>query len=66
MKKNNKKIKYYIVMCLLLIVGIGYAALVSNISINGYSKFKSSSFDLHFENYRFTILRKIAHIKIIE
>ena len=49
---NNKKKKMSLMIVLLLItfLEIGYAAIVSNLEIKGYSQIKSSSFDVHFEN----------------
>ena len=49
--KNNKK-KNIVFVLLLLIVGlsIGYSLLSTNLQINGSSKIKGSSWDIHFEN----------------
>ena len=49
--KNNKK-KNVLFVLLLLIVGlsIGYSLLSTNLKINGSSKIKGSSWDIHFEN----------------
>ena len=50
MKKNDKNKKILIVLLLVLLIGIGYAALVSNLNINGYANMKSNYFDIHFDN----------------
>ena len=47
---NNKKIIYVIIFILICLLSIGYAALVSNISIVGTAKMKANTFDVHFEN----------------
>ena len=49
--KNNKK-KNIVFVLLLLIVGlsVGYSLLSINLQINGSSKIKGSSWDIHFEN----------------
>ena len=49
--KNNKK-KNIVLVLLLLIVGlsVGYSVLSTNLKINGSSKIKGSSWDIHFEN----------------
>ena len=47
---NNKKTLYGIIFILICLVGIAYAALVSNISITGTAKMKANTFDVHFEN----------------
>ena len=51
---NNKKIVYLIIFALICLVAIGYAALVSNITITGTAAIKSSTFDVHFENVSVT------------
>ena len=51
---NNKKTIYGIIFVLLCLVGVGYAAIVSNISITGTAAIKSASFDVHFENITLT------------
>ena len=51
---NNKKTIYGIIFVLICLVGIGYAALVSNITITGTAAIKSASFDVHFENITLT------------
>ncbi len=47
---KNKKQKYLIFIALVLLVGIGYAALTSNLRILGFANIKSNNFDIHFEN----------------
>ena len=51
---NNKKTIYGIIFILICLVGIGYAALVSNITITGTAAIKSTTFDVHFENITLT------------
>ena len=51
---NNKKTLYGIIFILICLVGIAYAALVSNISITGTAKMKANTFDVHFENITLT------------
>ena len=51
---NNKKTIYGIIFILICLVGIGYAAIVSNISITGTAKIKTNTFDVHFENITLT------------
>ena len=52
---NHKK-RDYLLLLLLLIVGlsVGYALLQTNLKINGSSKVKGSSWDIHFENLNVT------------
>ncbi len=47
---NNKKEKYLIVFVLLLLLGIGYAALNSTLNIIGISNIAKSNWDVHFAN----------------
>ena len=51
---NNKKTIYGIIFILICLVGIDYAALVSNITITGTAKIKANTFDVHFENITLT------------
>ncbi len=51
---NNKKTIYGIIFILICLVAIGYAAIVSNISITGTVKMKANTFDVHFENVSVT------------
>ena len=51
---NNKKTIYGIIFILICLVGIGYAAIVSNLTITGTAKIKTNSFDVHFENITVT------------
>ncbi len=45
-----KNRKYIILVALSLLIVIGYAALTSNIDIDGSTKIKGNSWDIHFEN----------------
>ncbi len=47
-KKKNNFIK--IVVFLLLCIGVGYAALMTDLSINGVANVTHSSWDIHFDN----------------
>ena len=53
--KNNKKKKYIIILFLLVLsLSVGFALLQANLKINGSSKIKGSSWDIHFENLNVT------------
>ena len=51
MRRRNKK-KNYLMLLLLLVVtlGIGYALISTNLTINGVGKFNNQSWDIHFED----------------
>lgn len=49
-RKNNKNL---IVVLLLCLITIGFAALSTTLSINGTTKIKGNTWDIHFENVRF-------------
>lgn len=53
---RNKKNSYIIIIALLLLVciGVGYAALTTQLKINGTSKIEKVTWDVHFENIRVT------------
>ena len=51
---KDKKSKYLIVLLLLLIIGIGYAAIQSNLNIKGTALIKISGWNVHFENLHVT------------
>ena len=50
MKKNKKNLIYSILLLILLSIGIGYAYLTSNLSINGSTEISANSWDIHFAN----------------
>ena len=52
MEKRKSRKRGFLVVLLLLIVGIsiGYAALTSNININGNAKINNAKWDVHFAN----------------
>ena len=56
MKNRNRKRKDYLGILLLLVVGlsVGYALLRTNLTINGTSKIKGNTWDIHFENLAVT------------
>ena len=53
-KKKNKKDRSYltiiVLLFLVLTISIGYAALSSNLNINGTTKIKGQKFDVHFDS----------------
>ena len=53
---KNRKRKDYLGLMLLLVVGlsVGYALLRTNLTINGTSKIKGNTWDIHFENLNVT------------
>ena len=52
MKKRKKNKKLYLLLLLVLGISIGYAALASNLKINGNSKVKSATWDIHWESVK--------------
>ncbi len=53
--KTNKRKKYIIILFVLLLgFSVGFALLQANLKINGTSKVKGSSWDIHFENLNVT------------
>ncbi|MBR4618524.1 MAG: hypothetical protein IKO49_04380 [Bacilli bacterium] len=53
MKKNNKKNSKkgaLLVLLLLLAISVGYAALTTTLKINGNTKIKKATWDVHFAN----------------
>ena len=53
---KNRKRRDYLGILLLLVVGlsVGYALLRTNLTINGTSKIKGNTWDIHFENLNVT------------
>ena len=52
---SNKKKKYIILLFILVLgLSVGFALLQANLKINGSSKIKGSSWDIHFENLNVT------------
>ena len=53
---NNQKRKDYLLILLLLVVGlsVGYALLQTTLTINGTSKIKGNTWDIHFVNLQVT------------
>ncbi len=49
-RKQKKRQLYRLLFLFLLCMGIGYAALTSNLNINGIANIANSSWDIHFEN----------------
>ncbi len=51
MRKNNKKKSCFSFLILLLLcIGLGYAFLTQDLTINGIGKLKPNSWDIHFED----------------
>lgn len=49
--KKNKKRSFLIILLLFVVcISIGYAAITTTLNINGDTKIKSASWDVHFEN----------------
>ena len=53
-EKLRKKNRGLLLVLLLLIVTVGFAALSTNLNINGNSKIFNSTWDIHFNNIRVT------------
>ncbi len=54
MRVNKKERMLSLLFILVLGLGIGYAVLSSNLSIDGTSLFKKATFDIHFEDVNIT------------
>ena len=50
MKNNIKKNIVFVLLLLIVGLSVGYSLLSTNLQINGSSKIKGSSWDIHFEN----------------
>ena len=50
MRKQEKKNKYLLLGSLLLLIGLGYALLQANLTINGISRIGDINWNVHFEN----------------
>ena len=50
MRKEKRKTMFRILLLLMFGIGIGYAALTTNLSINGSATMTASSWDVHIEN----------------
>ena len=48
--KNKKKNIVFVLLLLIVGLSVGYALLSTNLKINGSSKIKGSSWDIHFDN----------------
>ena len=53
MKKRKRKVKV-ILLIMILCITVGYAALTSNLTINGTSNINSASWDVHWNNVQVT------------
>ena len=54
MKRQKKKSMYVVLVALVLMISIGYAALSANLRINGTSRINAFTWDVHFENAQAT------------
>ena len=54
MRRNKRKTIKMSLLMLILLLGIGFAALTANLKINGTVDVTSSSWDVHFENVQIT------------
>ena len=54
MRANKKEKVFSLLFILLLGLGVGYAVLSSNLTIEGTSLFKKATFDIHFEDVSIT------------
>ncbi len=54
MRANKKEKMFSLLFILVLGLGIGYAVLSSNLTIDGTSLFKRATFDIHFEDVNIT------------
>ena len=50
MKRNNNKTIIFLVLLVLLVIGVGYAYLTSNLSITGATSVAGNTWDIHFTN----------------
>ncbi len=50
MRKKRRKQLYRILFFVLMCIGVGYAALTTDLSINGVANVTHSSWDIHFDN----------------
>ena len=54
MRTNRKKNLYVGLLCFILLLGIGFAALAANLKIDGTVNVSRTSWDVHFENVSIT------------
>ena len=54
MRRNKKKNTRLALLCLLLLIGIGFAALAAKLKINGSLDVTRTEWDVHFENVQIT------------
>ena len=47
---NKKNLYKSIILLVILVIGIGYAYLTSNLSISGQTEVVANTWDIHFEN----------------
>ncbi|MBQ3307765.1 MAG: hypothetical protein IJG68_06225 [Bacilli bacterium] len=50
MRNSNRRITTYFILCSLLLIGVIYAILQSNLQINGTAKIQANNWDIHFNN----------------
>lgn len=54
MNKGKKRLSVLILIMLLAVITVGYAALSSNLTISGTSRINRTTWDVHFENISIT------------
>ena len=54
MRENRKKTIKYAVLVLILLLGIGYAALTAKLKVDGTVHIDKATWDVHFENVSVT------------
>ena len=50
MKKDNRSLYLTAILAVLILIGIGYAALTTTLNITGTTTIKKITWDVHFEN----------------
>lgn len=58
--RRQRRNKTFLLVLALLLVGVGYAALSSNLNINGTTKVSATIWDVHFENVAATSLSNVT------
>jgi hypothetical protein len=54
MKKKNKNKNLTLILILILLISVGYAALASNLKINGSSQLTAANWDVYWDNVQIT------------
>ena len=53
-KEQRRRNLYVVLLIIICSIGMGYALLSTTLTINGTSKIKGNTWDIHFENYAAT------------